>query len=79
MAFNLDERIQKQIKNTVLIIDENVDDQEFLISALEKTNYTFIRSDDTKKGYKLLIENKNIVSLVILDISSKDKDGLRFL
>ena len=79
MAFNLDERIQKQIKNTVLIIDENVDDQEFLISALEKTNYTFIRSDDTKKGYKLLIENKNIVSLVILDISSKDKDGLKFL
>ena len=79
MAFNLDERIQKQIKNTVLIVDKNKEDQDFLISALDEENYSFIRSYTVDDGFKTLQEDKSIISLVILDISSHDEEGLKFL
>lgn len=79
MKYNLDERIQKQTKNTVLIVDENEADQVFLISALKKTNYTFIRCDHVDKGLKTLLEDKNIVTLVILDLSNNADAGLKFL
>ena len=79
MKFNVDERIKKQVKNTVLIIDENSRDQDYLMSALESTYYTFLTSDDTKEGFYTLKEHKNIVSLVILDIATNDKEGLKFL
>lgn len=79
MVLNLEERIQKQIKNTVLIIDENINDQDFLVNSFDPKYYSFIRSNETKDGYRLLNEHKNIVSLVILDISVNDKEGLKFL
>ena len=79
MALNLDERIQKQIKNTVLIVDENVDDQEYLISSLDKSNYYFIRSLDADDGFEILLKNQHIVSIVILDIASNPEKGLAFL
>ena len=79
MAFNLDERIRKQIKNTVLIIDKNKPDQDFLISALDESRYSFIRSNNIEDGYKTLLENKSIISLVILDLSHQSEEGLKFL
>ena len=79
MKLNLDERIQKQIKNTVLIVDENVNDQKFLISALNKTNYSFICCNRIEQGLKTLIQDKDIVTLVILDLSTKSKEGFAFL
>lgn len=54
MVLNLEERIQKQIKNTVLIIDENINDQDFLVSSFDPRYYSFIRSNETKDGYRLL-------------------------
>ena len=79
MAFNLDERIQQQIKNTILIVDENHSDQEFLISSLDKENFSFIRAEQVFEGYKLLVKNKNIISLVILDIATNPEEGLKLL
>ena len=79
MPLNLDERIQKQIKNTILIVDNNESDQEFLIGSLDKDNYSFIRSYEINKGFETLLENKSIISLVILDISQNSKEGLKFL
>lgn len=79
MKFNLDERIRKQIKTTVLIVDENSNDQNYLISALGKTNYSFICCDHIDEGIKTLLEDKNIVTLVILDLSSNAKQGIEFL
>ena len=77
--YNLDERLKSQIKNTVLIVDENVTDQDFLISAFDEEHYNFICSKDTKEGYKKLVEHKNIINLVILDIASNPDEGLEFL
>ena len=79
MAFNLDRRIQKQIKNTVLIIDENHEDQEFLVNALDKDNYSFIYSSDFEDGYKALLEGKSIISIVLLDLSNHSEEGLKLL
>ena len=77
--YNLDERLKKQIKNTILIVDENITDQNFLVSAFDPEHYSFIRCDETRDGYKRLVEDKNIVNLVILDISNNSEDGLKFL
>ena len=77
--YNLDERLKKQIKNTVLIVDENVDDQNFLMSAFDSEHYSFICCNETKKGYEKLVEDKNIINLVILDIASHSEEGLKFL
>lgn len=79
MAFNLDERIQQQIKNTILIVDENHNDQEFLISSLDKDNYSFIRASNIIDGYKMLVKNRGIINLVILDIATNPEDGLKLL
>ena len=79
MKLNLDERLQKQTKTTVLIVDENIKDQEFLMSTLNKNNYSFICSNRIEEGLKTLIDNKEIISLVILDLSSNSKEGLKFL
>ena len=79
MTINIDERIRKQIKNTVLIVDKNVDDQEYLINSLNKDNYSFICSSNVDDGYETLIENKSIINLVVLDIASHPEGGLKFL
>lgn len=79
MAFNLDERIKKQTKITVLIVDENIEDQNYLISAFNKTDYSFICCDHIDEGVKTLLEDKEIVNLVILDLSTNSKKGLEFL
>ena len=79
MKLNLDERLQKQTKTTVLIVDENIKDQEFLMSTLNKNNYSFICSNRIEDGLKTFIDNKEIISLVILDLSSNSKEGLKFL
>ena len=79
MAFNLDERIKKQTKTTVLIVDENIEDQNYLISAFNKTDYSFICCDHIDEGVKTLLEDKEIVNLVILDLSTNSKKGLEFL
>ena len=79
MAFNLDERIKKQTKTQVLIVDENLEDQEYLISAFSKTDYSFICCNHIDRGVKTLLEDKEIVNLVILDLSVNSKKGLKFL
>ncbi|MBE6135764.1 MAG: EAL domain-containing protein [Erysipelotrichaceae bacterium] len=79
MANNLDERIQKQIKNTVLVVDESKEDLPFLKIALNPSSYSFINEIDTDKGYKTLLKNKNIISIIILDIASNSEKGIKFL
>ena len=79
MTLNLDERIKKQIKTTILIVDENLKDQEYLIGAFNKTDYSFIRCNHINQGVETLIADKEIVNLVILDLSTNSKDGLKFL
>ena len=79
MAFNLDERIKKQTKTTILIVDENIEDQNYLISAFSKSDYSFICCDHINKGVKTLIYDKEIVNLVIIDLSTNSKEGLKFL
>lgn len=79
MKFNVDERIRRQIKNNILIVDENINDQKFLVSTLDKTNYAFICCENIDKGFETLIEDKNIISLVILDLSIDSKKGLEFM
>ena len=79
MAINLDERIKKQTKTTVLIVDENETDQNYLISAFGKTDYSFICCNHINQGVETLINDKEIVNLVILDLSANSKDGLKFL
>ena len=79
MAFNLDERIKKQTKTTVLIVDENIEDQNYLISALGKIDYSFICCNHINQGVETLISDKEIINLVILDLSANSKDGFKFL
>ena len=79
MANNLDERIQRQIKNTVLLVDESEEDLEFLKSALNSESYSFVNENDTDKGYETLLKNKNIISIIILDIASNSEKGIKFL
>ena len=79
MTLNLDERIQRQIKNTILIVDKNKDDQEFLIGAFDSKHYSFMSIEEPKQGFELLKDHKEIISLVILDIASNPEEGLKFL
>ena len=79
MAFKLDERIKKQTKTTVLIVDENIEDQNYLISALGKIDYSFICCNHINQGVETLISDKEIINLVILDLSANSKDGFKFL
>lgn len=79
MPFDVEERIKKQVKNTILLIDPNQDDQKYLIDSFDADYYSFVRSDDVKKGFDKLLEDKEIISLIILDIASNPDDGLDFL
>ena len=60
-------------------MDENHNDQEFLISSLDKDKYSFIRTSNIIDGYKMLVKNKGIINLVILDIATNPEDGLKLL
>ena len=79
MKFNLDERLQRQIKNTVLIVDDNDRDRNFLMNALDKEHYSFICCNHIEQGMKAFFEDKEIINLVILDLSSNLQEGLKFV
>ena len=79
MSFNVDERIEKQIKNTVLVVDESGEDLPFLKKALDEKHYSFIYSDNIDDGYQALLKSHEIISIIVLDIASSSKKGLEFL
>lgn len=62
-----------------MIVDANVADQDFLVGSLDKENYSFIRSNNMDEGFKKLLEDKGIISLVLLDLSLRSEEGLKFL
>ncbi|MCG2712916.1 MAG: diguanylate cyclase [Candidatus Omnitrophica bacterium] len=61
------------MKSTILIIEDNIKDMQFLKTTLERENYKIICAENGEKAFTVLSKDK--ADLVILDILLPDIDG----
>ena len=65
--------------NKVIIIDDDKELCTFMKKCVEQENLTAIIANGGIEGLQMLEENKNICSLIILDIMMPDLDGFQVL
>ncbi len=65
--------------NKVIIIDDDKELCTFMKKCVEQENLTAIIANGGIEGLQMLEENKNVCSLIILDIMMPDLDGFQVL
>ena len=67
------------MKETILLIDDNVNDSIKLTKDLKKQGFEVISCNNGKSGINMLEDDNNNISLILLDVIMPKMDGLTFL
>ncbi len=66
-------------KKVVLIVEDNKDLLDMYSDIIQMAGFETIKAPDGYKGLEALAENKDVISLIILDMMMPGMDGLEFL
>lgn len=66
-------------KKTVLIIDDEPNNIDILTMDLEEENYRILTAEDGEKGWQLLQEHADDISVILLDRMMPNMDGMQFM
>lgn len=66
-------------KKTILIVDDNNINRKILYRILESDGYNILEAENGKVAYDILSDEKNKVSLVMLDLSMPVMTGYELL
>ncbi len=70
-------RAELSFKNTLLVIDDYVEQVELLRAVLEKKGFTVLSAQSGKEGLDIIEKNK--VDVIITDICMNDMDGIEVI